>query len=179
MNINVYIVKKGTLESRLLSRAGFNRALLPVDKWKGRGRKRGGYGKSPVAWRIVGEENIRQLCEAIVLNIEKKTLSKRSKQEQIALDRANKTLKALDNRTVKEEKAITLAKDRENRIQSLLCQRYPSASTTEIDNISTSLCKESINSIAELDLMANQLLIDKVSIWKEAQNTFINVMKIS
>lgn len=179
MNVNVYIVKKGTPESKLLSHAGFDRALLPVDKWKGTSRNRGGYGMSPAAWRVVGEENIRQLCEEVVSNIEKKTSSKRSNQEQLALERANKTLKALDNRIVNKEKATTLARNRENRIQSLLCQRYPSASATEIDKISAFLCKESIHSIVELDLMTNQLLIDKVSIWKEAKNAFINVMKMS
>ncbi len=51
MNLDTYIVKQGTPESKLLSRAGFDRTWLPIAEWKGRRRSRGGFGKAPVAWR--------------------------------------------------------------------------------------------------------------------------------
>ena len=54
MTIDVYIIRSGTPESRLLPHLGFNRDSLEVDEWRGRRRSRGGYGSAPVAWRIKG-----------------------------------------------------------------------------------------------------------------------------
>lgn len=178
MNLNVYIVKQGTPESRLLSRAGFDRTALPVAEWKGKKRSRGGYGKAPVAWRVEGEENIRILCEAVVSIIGTKTPSDRTAEEQSTLVRVTAVLNALTNREAKEQTEVANSAVLKAIIGLYLCRYCPCAGPDEIDKTSIALSQSGLGSLEELNDQADKLLGGRVAIWVEARKAFIGVMTI-
>jgi hypothetical protein len=178
MNLGTYIVKQGTPESKLLSRAGFDRMSLPVAEWQGKRRSRGGFGRAPVAWRVEGQENVKKLCQAIVFIIGRKQSSTLSDQEKSTLGRAKKTLKAFDNRIAKAETTAAVAMSREKSVRLFLAQRFPCASTMEIDDACNDLAASSFYSLEEMESRLNVLLAGKVSAWEDAVHAFVDVMAI-
>ncbi len=176
MSINVYIIRRNTPESRLLSQAGFNRDSLPVAEWRGRLRSKGGYGKSPVAWRVSGQENVERLCAGLVRILGDKPASQRTSQEQAALDRATRTLAAFCNRERKALSASVSATDREQIVSSFLAREYASASDTEIAEVVSVLGEGPIRSIDDLRRVANEVLRGRPAVWARARADFIHVM---
>jgi hypothetical protein len=176
VSIHVYIIRRNTPESRLLSQVGFNRDSLPVAEWRGRWRSRGGYGKSPVAWRVSGQENVERLCKGLVRILGDKPASQRTSQERTALDRATRTLAAFRNRERKALSASVSATDCEQIVSSFLAREYASASDTEIAEVVLVLGESPIRSIDDLRRVANEVLRGRPAVWARARADFIHVM---
>ena len=175
MNIDVYIIRRNTPENRLLSRLGFDRDTLPVAEWRGKRRSRRGYGKAPVAWRVSGQENVKNLCSGLVRILGDKAASKRTPQEQAVLDRATRTLAALRNRERRALASSARAGEFEGRVDEYLRRRFPCASSDDILHLVTHL-EASVRSIDDLLTAANEVLSGRPEAWGRARGEFIRVM---
>ena len=178
MNLEVYIIKQGSAESRLLSRAGFDRKSLPVDEWKGRRRSRGGFGKAPVAWRIEGEDDIRKLCESIELLLGRKSDAEITAKEASALSRAKRTLAAFDNRSKRQDQVEIVSTNRNSTIESYFSRRFPSASHDDARLVANTLSQGALESIQEFETKADEILGGKVSGWRNATHVFVEASKM-
>lgn len=177
MDLDKYIIHQGTPESRLLSRLGFDRHKLEVTKWKGRRRSKGGFGRGPVAWQISGQENIEQMCNEIIRVLEQKSSSKLTNEEQKVLNRATKTLSAINKKRRELRKDLEESAKREPIIQNYLSRIYPIASKEEIDLIMSYVVKSEINSTKELVELANKILSGRPKIWEDSRFIFIKTIR--
>ncbi len=175
MKLDVYIVKQGSAESKLLKKVGFDRRLLPVDQWKGTRRSRGGYGKTPVAWRVEGEDRIRKLCSGIESILGRKSEGSLTTEEISALKRARRTQKAFDNKSKRQNKSQAVSMSRDLCIKSYLSRRLPSASSEDVTLVSGILSKESLDSIQDLEIAAKKVLREKIVAWDIATETFFKL----
>jgi len=178
MKLNVYIIKQGTPESKLLSQAGFDRSALPVSSWKGARRSRGGFGKSPAAWRIEGEDNIRKLCSGITSILGRRPSETLTSEEKSALKRAIRTLAALDNKSEQKERSETVSMNRESVISRYFSRQFPSASDPDVRLVSSTISQNSWNSIQEINAKATILLNGKVDAWRGAVKLFVEAGKV-
>jgi len=178
MNLEVYIIKQGSAESRLLSRAGFDRKFLPVAEWKGRRRSRGGFGKAPVAWRIEGEDNVRKLCGCIESLLGHKSVAQLTPSETSALNRARRTLAAMDNRSERQERVESISMNRQSILEQYFSHRFPSASREDVGLVASVISQGALDSLRQLETKADELLDGKVSGWRSAVQVFIATSKI-
>ena len=113
MRLDLYVIHKGTVESRLLSHAGFDRDSLKVHQWKGKRIRYGGSGRTPIAWRIEGEKNVEQFCQQVIRIIEhagkKGKKSELNPERKKVCDKAKTILRGLDNKrinAIKQEEVL-------------------------------------------------------------------------
>ena len=179
MNTDVYIIRRNSPESRLLSHIGFDRNVLPVAEWRGQRRSRGGFGKAPVAWRITGEPDVRKLCDGIVRILGARPEGQRTPEEQNALNRAQRTLAAFENRALR---AGSLERAKENRspaLRDLLRRRLPCASEADLVAIMSLVERAAPRSVDELMSRANDALVGRPDAWERARAEFVNTMNRS
>lgn len=177
MKLDLYIIHRGAPESRLLSSLGFDRKILPTNKWKGRSRSRGGYGKAPVEWRIEGESNVKKLCTGIIRIIGSKPQEQRTSEEQIAFDRAKRTLAAFDSRAQRIHEYEHAAAKRSPAISKFLKRFLPLASEEDIILIMEEIKRSAPNSMREIKYTANMYLSEQSSAWNKARKDFVLAMK--
>ena len=178
MNLDVYIIRQGSAESRLLSRAGFDRKSLPVAHWEGRRRSRGGFGKAPVAWRIEGEDNVRRLCAGMESLLGQKSDAELTAEEASALNRARRTLTALDNRSKRQERIEVVSMKRNATIEVYFSRRFPSASPEDARLVASVISQGTLESVQKLETKADEVLDGKVSGWRRAVQVFVETSKI-
>lgn len=178
MKPEVYIVKQGSAESKLLSRAGFDRKSLPIAEWKGSRRSQGGFGKAPFAWRIEGENDVRKFCENIASILGGKTPEKLTPSEKSALKRTRQTLAAFENRSKWQEKCTLAVRERKSTIEEYFSHRFPSASREDVELVASVTSEYTLDSLKELNEKADELLAGKVSGWKSAVQIFVEVSKM-
>jgi hypothetical protein len=171
--MDVYIVRRNTPESRLLSHLGFDRDALPIAEWRGRRRSRGGYGKAPVAWKITGESDIRRLCTGIVRILGAKTDGQRTPEEQKALDRANRTLTAFETRERRAQSAGHARDRRSPALRDLLHRWLPSATQADLESVVATVETATPQSLLELAVLAESVLNKRPIAWSQARAEFI------
>ena len=176
MGYDTWIIRPNTPESRLLSHLGFDRETLPVAKWKGRRRKKGGYGKSPAEWRISGEADVEKLCKGIIRIIGGKPAGKRSGQEQRTLDRAERTLKAFANRAERAASTEQATMNRTPPVHSLVQRRFPSASNADVRLVLDAVEKNAPKTVDELLALADWTLGGRPFAWAQARVDFVAAM---
>lgn len=176
MTKDVYIIRRNSPESRLLSHIGFDRNTLEVAEWRGRRRSRGGYGKAAVAWRVAGEPEVRRLCEGIVRIIGARPASQLTPEDQKALERAQRTLRAFRNRAVRAASIRRVSDDRAGPIASLLSRQMPLATADDIERILAAVAQSPPSSLAGLHELAKSVLGQRPAIWLEARTAFIAAM---
>jgi hypothetical protein len=175
MDYSIYIIKQNTPESKLLSYAGIDRSTLEVVKWKGRKQVNGGFGRSPIEWKIEGTRNVANLCNGIIRILSnRKTLTS---AENDALVRAVKTIKGIQNASLQLQQDAELKSNKKLAIESFIKYRYPSLTKTKVSHLVNSLSERSFNSMPELIQSASQEVIEIKSI-EEAQEIFTKIMKI-
>ena len=175
MDYSIYIIKQNTPESKLLSYAGIDRSTLQVVKWKGRKQVNGGFGRSPIEWKIVGTSNVANLCNTIIRILSnRKTLTS---AENNALVRAIKTIEGIQNAKLQLQRDTELKSLRKLAIESFIIYSYPSLTKTKVSFLANSLSEKSFNSIPELIQTARQEMIEIKPI-EEAQEIFSKIMKI-
>lgn len=173
MDYSIYIIKQNTPESKLLSYAGIDRSTLQVVKWKGRKQVNGGFGRSPIEWKIVGTSNVANLCNTII-----RILSKRDNltpKENYALERAKKTIEGIQNTKQQLQKKSDLIGLRKLAIESFIISNYPSLTKTRISFLTNSLSSKSFNSMTELIQVARMEMLEIKPI-EEAQKIFSKIM---
>jgi hypothetical protein len=173
---DVYIIRRNSPESRLLSHVGFDRNALEVAEWRGRRRSSGGYGKSPVAWRVSGQEDVEKLCGGIVRILGSKSPHQITSQEQAALERAERTLRAFRNRAVRAESIREASDTRAAPLALMLSRQMPSATVDDIERVLVAVDELPLRSIVQLCDLANSVLDQRPMIWLEARTTFIASM---
>lgn len=175
MDYSIYIIKQNTPESKLLSYAGIDRSTLQVVKWKGRKQVNGGFGRSPIEWKIQGTSNVANLCNTII-----RILSKRetlTPKENYALERAIKTVESIQNAKQQLQRNSDLIELRKLSIESFLISSYPSLTKTRINFLTNSLSEKSFNSMNELIQSARIEMIEIKPI-EEARRIFSKIMTI-
>lgn len=175
MTPDVYIIRRGTPESRLLGKLGIDRDSLPVVEWRGTSRARGGHGKSPVAWRVSGEAKVELLCEGIVRILGSKPDFQRSADEDRALSRAKRTLAGYRSRQRRESAAIDADLRRGEVVGPLLDALFPSG-RGELQCVAVTLYSDPVHSVAELADRANVVLKGRPAVWAQARNEFLAVI---
>jgi len=175
MEYSIYIIKQNTPESKLLSYAGIDRSNLQVVKWKGRKQVNGGFGRSPIEWKIVGTSDVANLCNTIIRILSKrKTLSFAENQ---ALERATKTIEGIQNAKRQLQRDSELIELRKLAIESLIKSNYPSLNQMGVRYLINTLSVKSFNSLHELIQSARQEMIEIKPI-EEAQKKFSKIMTI-
>lgn len=177
MILNVYIIRRNSPESRLLAHLGFDRDSLPVTEWRGRRRSRGGYGKSPIAWRVSGQANVEKLCTGIVRIIGGKPQGKRTPEEQGALERAQRTLAAFDSRARRAAATERATANRAPGLLELLRRLLPSASEKDLALAVGEIERTSPSTMSELRLVVNATLSGRPSAWDQARKEFVATMR--
>jgi hypothetical protein len=170
---DVYIIRRNSPESRLLSHVGFDRSALQVAEWRGRRRSKGGYGKAPVAWRISGESDVRKLCEGIVRILGSKPLGQLTPEDKKALSRARRTLAAFDNRARRSASSERVKEDRTPVVLELLQRRLPGASDTDLAIVLSVVERATPRSVDELMSHANDALAGRPAVWQHARGEFV------
>jgi hypothetical protein len=176
LDYSVYIIKQNTPESRLLHHAGINRNDLEIANWKGKKKRYGGFGRSPVEWRICGINNVEKLCETIV-----RILGNRKELNNIekhALNRAITTLKGISATKNEQIKLDELKETRKKMIQDIFGSRYPSISITLINEMAVSLAGDTFESFEALLLKAKNNFIEIILPIEEARKKFYELMRI-
>lgn len=173
---DVYIIRRNSPESRLLSHVGFDRDALQVAEWQGRRRSRGGYGKAPVAWRISGEPDVRKLCEGIVKILGSKPLGQLTPEDKKALDRAKRTLAGFENRAQRSALSQRAKESRAPVLREFLRLRLPCASETDLVTILSVVEQAPPQSVDELMSRANETLAGRPAAWQRARIVFVNAM---
>lgn len=176
MTTDVYIIRRNSPESRLLSHVGFDRNALQVAEWRGRSRSNGGYGKAPVAWRVSGESDVRRLCEGIVRILGSKPQGKLAPEDKRALDRAKRTLAGFENRARRSASSQQAMENREPLLHELLRLRLPCASEADILSILSVVEQTSPQSVDELMSRANDTLAGRPAAWRHACAEFVTSM---
>lgn len=176
--MKVFIIKKGTPESRFLYRAGIDRQKLEVNKLKGRGRYRGGYGKTAVEWRLTDPEEIEKLCN-VVLDILSKRKDSLNPTEEKSLRRVKRTLKAIQNGAQNEREQAEKLKQKGQCILRLFEKIYPTLDPKELGGIVIHLANKKAASIADIELGLNQQLDNKIEAVREARADYLAVMRES
>ena len=175
MDYSIYIIKQNTPESKLLSYAGINRSDLQVVKWKGRKQFNGGFGRSPIEWKIVGISIVENLCNTIVRILSnRKTLTV---SENHALERAKSTIKGIQNAKIQFQRNTDLIELRKLSIEFFIKSRYPSLPNASVSNLTNSLSVRSFSTLDEVIQFARLEMIEIKPI-EEAQNIFSKIMKI-
>lgn len=176
MSRDAYIVRRNSTESRLLSRLGFDRDTLPVAEWRGRRLSRGGYGKAAVAWRITGESAVRKLCAGIVRILGARPQGQQTPEEQKALDRAQRTLAAFEDRTWRAESTAGAKENRSPALHDLLRRTCPSASESNLATIMSLVEQSAPKSVDDFMSRANDALAGRLDAWGRARAEFVNTM---
>ncbi|MGV8084479.1 MAG: hypothetical protein AB2L09_12755 [Coriobacteriia bacterium] len=176
MTKDVYIIRRNSSESRLLSHVGFDRNALPVAEWRGRGRSHGGYGKSPVAWRVSGESDVRKLCEGILRILGSRPPEQLTAEDAKALDRARRTLVAFDNRARRSASSDRVKEDRAPLVLEFLRLRLPCASDVELDEVMSLVERIAPRSVADLLTCTNEALAGRPAVWQRACGEFVDAM---
>ncbi|REK24788.1 MAG: hypothetical protein DWQ41_13235 [Planctomycetota bacterium] len=179
MSIDVYIVRQGTPESRLLAQLGFERRSLQVAEWQGRRRSKGGFGRRPVAWRISGQREVETLCSGLVRILGEK--NELTPEEEATLNRAQQTLATLRKRQQRARKRLrrellkaTAKEIRDPIVDEYLTRRLPLASQDEIDKVLEEVLDDELaNSVDDLMYFADVVLSGKPAIWNEARSEVI------
>jgi hypothetical protein len=177
VTMDVYIIRKGSPESRLLSHVGFDRDTLQVAEWRGRRRSKGGYGKAPVAWRISGESDVRKLCNGVVRILGSRPIGQLTPADKKALDRAQRTLAAFENRARRSSLAELAQENRESVVRECLRARFPCASDADLLAIMSVLERDTPRSVDDLLSTAGDTLAGRVSAWNMARNEFIDTIR--
>lgn len=173
---DVYIIRRNSPESRLLSHVGFDRNELPVAEWRGRRRSRGGYGKAPVAWRVSGESDVRKLCEGIVRILGSRPLGQLPPEDKKALERAKRTLVAFENRARRSASADKAKAYRSPLMLELLRLRFPCASDAELVEVMSLVEQTAPNSVDDLLSCANEALAGRPAAWQRARVEFVGTV---
>lgn len=176
MTLDVYIIRRNTPESRLLSHVGLERCALQVTEWRGRRRSRGGYGKTPVAWRISGESDVRKLCEGIVRILGSKPLGQLTPEEKRALDRAKRMLAAFENRARRSASSHRAKESRAPVLREFLRLRLRCASEDDLGAILAVVEHAPPRSVDELMSRANDALGGRPAAWRRACVEFVSSM---
>ena len=176
MSIDVYIIRQNTPESKLLSRLGFSRGSLSVAETRGKPRSKGGFGKTPVAWRVRGKEDVERLCTGLASILGGKPASQRTSQEQATLDRATRKLAAIRNRERKASSVTVSTSDREPILRSFLAGQYPCAAESDIVRVVTAVGANPIQSVDELRKVANEALSSRPAAWARARLDFVQAI---
>jgi len=177
VSLDVYVIRRNTPESRLLARLGFDRDSLPATEWRGRRRSRGGYGRSPVAWRVIGEANVEKLCTGIVRIIGGKSRQQRTPEEQSVLERARRTLVAFESRAWRDATTERATTNRRHALQDLLRRLLPSASDEDLDLALDAIEWSSPNTVAQMRLLVDETLSGRPDAWHQAQEEFVATMR--
>jgi hypothetical protein len=175
--LDVYIIRHNTPESRLLSQLGFSRDSLPVAEWRGRRRSKGGYGRSPVAWRISGKADVEKLCMGIVHILGSKPAQQRTLQEQAALERAERALVAFSNRARHAAAAEQATESSGPPLLALLRRLLPSALDPDLASVMEAVERSSPRTVDELRSLANEALTGRPSVWTQARAEFVSSME--
>lgn len=173
MDYSIYIIKQNTPESKLLSYAGIDRSTLQVVKWKGRKQVNGGFGRSPIEWKIVGTSNVTNLCNTIIRILSKREIL--TTKENYALERAKKTIKGIQNVKLQLQKKSDLIGLRKLAIESFIISNYPSLTKTKISFLTNSLSDKNFNSMPEL-IQAARIIMPEIKPIEEAQKIFREIM---
>lgn len=176
MTRDVYIIRRNSPESRLLSHVGFDRNVLEVAEWQGRRRSRGGYGRAPVAWRISGESDVRTLCEGIVRILGSRPLGQLTPEDKQALDRAQRTLAAFESRARRSASSERAKESRASVVVELLRLRLPCASQTDLVTILSVVEQISPQSVEDLMSRADESLTGRPAAWRRARTEFVSAM---
>lgn len=173
MDYSIYIIKQNTPESKLLSYAGIDRSTLHVVKWKGRKQVNGGFGRSPIEWKIVGTSNVANLCNTIIRILSKrKTLTSK---ENYALERATKTIEGIQNAKQQLQRKSDIIGLRKLAIESFVISSYPSLTKARISFLTNSLSDKNFSSMPEL-IQAARIVMPEIKPIEEAQKIFSKIM---
>jgi hypothetical protein len=173
---DVYIIRRGSSESRLLSHVGFDRNTLQVAEWRGRRRSTGGYGKAPVAWRVSGGSDVRKLCDGIVRILGSRPAGQLTPEDKKALDRAQRTLAAFENRARRSAKSERVQENREQAVLEFLRLRLPCASETDLVTVLSVVERTTPRSVDDLMSRANETLAGRPATWRGACLEFVSSM---
>jgi hypothetical protein len=175
MDYTVYIIRQNTPESKLLSDAGIDRSKLQVSKWKGKRQSKGGFGRSPIEWRINNTLDVEKLCNTIVRILgNRKTLTNIEIQ---AFERAKTTINGISNARLSLKRSFDLIELRKITIGNFLKLKYPSLSIDMIDTLISFLSTKSYNSLNEMLQDAKKEMKELIPI-ENAQSIFKKIMKI-
>jgi hypothetical protein len=174
MDYSIYIIKQNTPESKILPHSGLNRKDLVINKWKGRKKINGGFGKAPVEWKIEGIQNVKLLCETVVRILKKR--KNLNDEELQAFNRALKTLEGIKNNCEKERRNEALNEKKKIKIIALFEFLYPSIEKNRIANFAK---EKSNNKFSSLDnLMENfKHELYEVPAIEEARSKFNELMR--
>lgn len=175
MDYSIYIIKQNTPESKLLSYAGIDRSNLQVVKWKGRKQANGGFGRSPIEWKVVGTSNVANLCNTIIRILSKRQIL--TQNENYALERAIKTIEGIQTAKQQLKRNSDLIGLRKLAIESFIIYSYPSLTKARVSYLTNSLSEKSFNSMHELIQTARIEMIEIKPI-EEAQRVFSKIMAI-
>ncbi len=176
LDYSIYIIKQNTPESKLLPHAGINRNNLAIVKWKGKKKYRGGFGKTPVEWRINDINDVQRLCETIVRILgNRKVLNY---DEKRAFSRAEKTLEGIANAKISELKQQDIQDKKKKSIISLIRYEYPILSDIKCEKLATELSHHSFDSIASLFEYIKKSNLEIILAIEESRKTFCNLMKL-
>lgn len=173
---DVYIVRRNSPESRLLSHIGFDRNTLEVAEWRGRRRSRGGYGKTAVAWRVAGEPEVRRLCEGVVRILSSRSPGQLTIEDKKALDRAKRTLGAFENRARRSDSTDRAKQDRAPHVREFLRLRLPCVSDAQLEEVMLLVEQTAPKSVDDLLACANEALMGRAAAWQHARSEFIGAM---
>lgn len=179
MKIDVYIIKRNSPESRLLRRIGFDRNALEVAEWRGHRRSKGGIGKTPVAWRVTGEENVRKLCEGIIRIIGSIPTENIKPEEKKALNRAHRVLTAFENQA---RRLIKVERTKVNLfpiVFEFLRLRLPCASETDLKEIMSLVERDRPHTVNDLISCANDALGSRPTAWQRARTEIMQSIRNS
>lgn len=175
MDYSVYIIKQNTPESKLLSHAGLDRSKLKVVKWKGKKQINGGFGRSPIEWRIDGTLNVEKLCNTIIRILgERKAMTSSEIQ---AFERVKATINGINNAKLSSQRNDDLRELRRKMIGEFIKLRYPSLSIDNFNTLISSLSTKSYNSLNGM-IQDARIGMEELKPIEEAQSIFRTIMKI-
>jgi len=175
MNLEKYVIKQGTPESKLLSQLGFDRKVLTVTKWKGRRRSNGGFGRGPVEWQIIGKDDVERFCNGIVLLIGSKNMIDLTSAEQETLMRSKKIITALKKIQNYKNKEYADSANRIPIIQEYINRHYPNGYSDFLE-IMSQVDNTTLESIDDIKHIADRVLGVNTDIWIKARKTFIKTL---
>ena len=168
-----YIIRKGSPESLLLSKIGLNLNNLSVHEWTGRKKANGGFGKSPISWRITDVASIQILCEGIIKAFGSKNEIQINIYERQALAKARKTLAIFEKEDLKESKCLDDITKINIHLVPYLRARYPLLQEDELSNLTNLINLERPSSLLDVDYLINYVMGDITKKWECARKSFI------
>jgi hypothetical protein len=168
-----YIIRKGSPESLLLSKFGLNRNNLIVLEWKGRKKSNGGFGKSPISWRLTDVASIQILCEGIMKYYGGENETKINNQERQSLAKARRTLAIIEKGNLKVSKFLDEKLKRNIHLVPYLRSRYPLLQDEELSNLTNLINLERPSSLIDVDYLINYVMGDITNKWDCARKSFI------